>query len=275
MGLFTDYNLSFARFYNGSELSAENNNAQNFGNSFPCLFDLSLNSSNPFTYFPPALNFPQFPLFNFTFPPIFPNLNFTQYTLPPMQDLSLQTPPLISNPTIGDTFIKSTPTKSTPAASQTLLNNTNNNVKKLSWWKAQGYNEAKGKKLAENTKRRSDLLKAKGIKSRCGQGVREGVNDTFYNGQVHHKPQGLDAKDFGDKYFAHDTNLKKIDVRGMNLSKKDIPAGVIVIYENYSSNPAGHIEVSDGKGHGNSDFESTLLQNHGQYKKPKEVWIPV
>ena len=113
MGLFTDYNLSFARFYNGSETSAGNNNAQNFGNSFPCLFDLSLSSSNPFTYFPPALNFPQIPLFNFTFPPIFPNLNFTQYTLPPIQDLSLKTPPLISNPTIGDTFIKSRPKATT------------------------------------------------------------------------------------------------------------------------------------------------------------------
>ena len=125
MGLFTDYNLSFARFYNGSELSAENNNVQNFGNSFPCIFDLSLNSSNPLTYFPPALNFPQFPAFNFTLPPIFPNFNFTQYTFSPMQDLSLKTPPLTSNPIIGDTFIKSTPTKSTPVAAQTLLNNTN------------------------------------------------------------------------------------------------------------------------------------------------------
>ena len=275
MGLFTDYKLSFPKLYSGSEKNTGINNVQNLENSLPCLFDLSLNSLNPFTYFPPVLNFPQFPAFNFTFPPIIPNLNFTQYTLPPVQDLSLKTPSLISNPTIGDTFVKSSPAKSVPVVSQTAPDNTNNDVKNLGWWKAQGYNEEKGKKLAENTKKRSNALKAKGIKSRCGQGVREGVNDTFYKGEVHHKPQNLNAKDFGNKYFAHDTNLKKIDIRGMKLSKKDIPTGVIIIYENYSGNPAGHIEVSGWNGEGYSNFTSTLLQNHGKYKKPKEIWIPV
>ena len=167
----------------------------------------------------------------------------------------------------GDTFTR-TSTISTSSFS-------NNAVKNLSWWKEQGYNEEKGKQLAANTKKRSDALKAAGIKSQCGRGVREGVNDTFYNGKEHHVGQDLAAKVFGDRYFANDKNLKKINVRGMNLSKEDIPAGAIIIYENYSSNPAGHIEVSGGNGHGYSDFTSTLLQNHGIRKEPKEIWIPV
>ena len=168
-----------------------------------------------------------------------------------------------------DTFTRTTNYSSS-------LNISNSAVKNLSWWKAQGYNEEKGKRLASKTKIRSDALHNKGITGQCGQGVREGINDAFYNGATHHAPMGLAAKNFGSRYFVNDKNLKKINVEGLHLTENDIPAGAIIIYEHYSKNPAGHIEVSDGNGHGLSDFTSKrLFYNNGVRREPKEIWIPV
>jgi len=188
---------------------------------------------------------------NFSFPPI--NFNFTP----------------IGNFRNLDTFTRTTNYSSS-------LNISNSAVKNLSWWKAQGYNEEKGKRLASKTKIRSDALHNKGITGQCGQGVREGINDAFYNGATHHAPMGLAAKNFGSRYFVNDKNLKKINVEGLHLTENDIPAGAIIIYEHYSKNPAGHIEVSDGNGHGLSDFTSKrLFYNNGVRREPKEIWIPV
>ena len=270
MGLFNDYNVSLSRFMYGD-------NSQNADNKNTSFVFYNFNKLNCFTC-DPFING------TFSF-----NMNFTPYYMPIFNvfDYKFQTPPLVnplsSTPKLTnlsylpmDTFEMSSANKvSKASATLSSKNIANNSSIDLSWWKAQGYNEEKGKKLAAQTKKYSDYLYRKGIKSQCGKGVRHGVNEAFYNGVVHHKPQNLDAKVFGDKYFAYDDNLKKINVKGLKLTKYDIPEGAIVIYEKYSKNPAGHIEVSDGNGHGYSNLKTTLLQNHGQYKQPKEIWIPV
>ena len=62
------------------------------------------------------------------------------------------------------------------------------------------------------------------------------------------------------------------------FKSENIPAGAVVIYPSrgYSSNPAGHCEISDGNGHGVSDYISKkLFYNWGTYKNPSQIWIPV
>lgn len=186
----------------------------------------------------------------------------------------------------------------THGSAKTNLNDaeiSNKGIKNLQWWKDLGYNEENGLALARNVKKRSDELHAAGVKSQCAMGVRGGINDTYYNGSdvklktyydngklkakyegtQHYKGFGK-AKDVGDNFLSKDMHFKKIDISGMELSADDIPAGVTVIYEDYSGNKCGHIEVSGGNGHGYSDFTSTsLFRNNGKDRKPKEIWIPV
>ena len=207
-----------------------------------------------------AFNFSNWSLPKFTMPKFEYSYTYT----PPSSNTSSSNKSSSNTSGVGDTFTRS--------SSYEINNNT---VKNISWWKAQDYNEEKGKKLAECAIRHSNSLESRGVTDKCGRGVRESVNIAFYGGAEHHKAQGLDAKDFGNKYFVHDTNFKKINVEGLHLSKNDIPAGAIVIYEHYSGNPSGHIEVSDGNGHGYSDLKTTLLQNHCKRREPKEIWIPV
>jgi hypothetical protein len=200
----------------------------------------------------------------------FGGFNFPQLQMPDFSGLKF-------NFTFTPASTSSSSDSSSSLSSNKNYNIDNSAVKNLSWWKQQGYNEEKGKQLAANTKKRSEALKAEGVTRQCGRGVRLGLNDTFYGGSTHYAGFGY-ANQTGDTDLCHDKNLKKIDVSGMHLSKEDIPAGVIVIYQSYSSGQdkdKGHIEVSDGNGHGYSDLTTTLLQNHGVRKEPKEIWIPV
>lgn len=169
-----------------------------------------------------------------------------------------------------------TSSKTTKATASETINN--KKIVNLDWWKAQGYNEEKGKALAINTKKRSNSLRAQGISGQCSRGVREGINDAFYSGKPHYSSFGQ-ARLTGEKYLSKDQNFKKIDVSGIKLTKNNIPAGVVLIYgpgySNSKINHCGHIETSDGNGHGYSDVTTTLLQNWGRHREPIEVWIPV
>lgn len=221
--------------------------------------------------------------------------NFPQLQMPDFSGLKFKFSLTSESSSSGSSLSSS----SGSSSSSTNYNIDNSAVKNLSWWKAQGYNEEAGKRLAANTKKRSDELFNAGITGQCGMGVRGGINDTYYGGNnntlkvetgangkkkaryegsQHYQSFGY-AKDTGTSYLSQDSHLKKIDVRGMHLTKNDIPAGAIIIYEaGYSSGSnshCGHIEVSDGNGHGYSDYTSTLLQNYGARKEPKEIWLPV
>lgn len=296
MGLFVNYNTSINRIAKSADFSSTQGTAMpNFSFNFPCIFDnipLNYIPYNPFlngafsfqTNFLPQIN---------QLPSMFLNTNNFNFQNP----FSFQNTPSLmtnySNPaslSFGtDVFVKSSSVKPTavqpavvsqPVKTQSYKasNFNNNSVVNLSWWKAQGYNEEKGKELAANTKKHSDALKAQGITAQCGRGVRLGINDTYYNGSLHYERFGQ-ARLTGDVTLSNDSNFKKIDIQGLNLSKEDIPAGAIVIYDSGYSNGkysyCGHIEVADGNGHGYSDFTSTLLQNRGVRKEPKEIWIPV
>ena len=210
------------------------------------------------------------------------------------QPIQYNTPVFTSNISLGsvDTFERSattqtrqttsthkthkTSSKTTKATASETINN--KKIVNLDWWKAQGYNEEKGKALAINTKKRSNSLRAQGISGQCSRGVREGINDTFYSGKPHYSSFGQ-ARLAGEKYLSKDQNFKKIDVSGIKLTKNNIPAGVTLIYgpgySNSKINYCGHLEVSDGNGHGYSDVTTTLLQNWGRHREPIEVWIPV
>lgn len=258
-----------------------------FNNWFLPTTYMNAQSVNPFCFYTPIFNNTSG---NYFLSNLLNNINLTQLKMPIFNWLNinptLNYKPMIFNstPSYGkiDTFTRtvkpSTSTSSVPLLQTTAPKMNNNAVKNLSWWKAQGYNEEKGKQLAANTKRHSDDLYRRGIKGECGQGVRKGIQDTFYNGATVWKSFGQ-ARLTGDKYLSKVPHLKKINVEGMNLSKNDIPAGAIVIYDagysRSSKSYCGHIEVSGGNGHGYSDLTTTLLQNRGAKKVPKEIWIPV
>ena len=152
-------------------------------------------------------------------------------------------------------------------------NVSNNNCKNLSWWISQGYNEEKGKQLAASGMKYCKIAKQNGVKGNCVGEVRKAINEVCYNGQTHYKRFGK-AYQIGDIFLSNDKNFKKIDVSGMNLSPKDIPAGVIVLYgpgySNGKGSYCGHGELSGGDGLGYSDCVTHLLK-----KKPTEIWIPV
>lgn len=172
-------------------------------------------------------------------------------------------------------------------------------------WLEQGYNEVSGIELAKNTRKRSNVLHNQGYTDQCGGGVREGIYLTYGNEEYSDSGEirrGLNryskkafgkARNTGDERLSHDICFRKfnweqagfVDEDGnCTLTKEMIPAGAIVIYDGgYSFNDAkkpaeqqcGHIEVSDGNGHGYSDLTTTLLSNHGRRRAPKEIWIPV
>lgn len=157
----------------------------------------------------------------------------------------------------------------------TNFNPDNSKVKNLSWWKSLGYNEEKGKRLSKECKKWSKYAESHKIKGECVGYVRRGINDAFYGGKQHYKRFGK-AWACGDQYLSGDSNFKKINITGLHFNPEDVPAGVFVLYKNYSSNPCGHGEVSDGNGHGDSDYTSNrLFQCNGKRKEPYQIWIPV
>ena len=141
----------------------------------------------------------------------------------------------------------------------------------LDFWKEQGYNEEKGVALAKKAK--SNVLSKS--HTQCTLYVRKAINKAF---KTHYTAFGNNAWEVGKNILANDKNFKKIDVDMSKIQPEDIPAGAIVIYPSrgYSNHKAGHIEISDGEGHGLSDFKSkSLCQNRGNRRNPAEIWIPV
>ena len=145
----------------------------------------------------------------------------------------------------------------------------------IEFWKDQGYNEEKGIALAKKAKSRTRGAS----QHQCAAYVRRAINRTFYsNEKGEHYTSFKKACIVGKEFLANDKNFKKINVDMSKIQPEDIPAGAIVIYPSrgYSSHSAGHIEISDGKGRGISDFTSkSLCQNNGRRKNPAEIWIPV
>lgn len=145
----------------------------------------------------------------------------------------------------------------------------------MNFWKKQGYNEEKGTLLAKKAKSKARSKS----QHQCAAYVRKAINKTFYsNEKEEHYSSFKKACVVGDEFLANDKNFKKINVDMSKIQPEEIPAGAIVIYPSrgYSSHSAGHIEISDGEGHGISDFKSkSLCQNWGKRKDPAEIWIPV
>ena len=153
----------------------------------------------------------------------------------------------------------------------------------IQWWLDQGYDPEKGKRLCEATKRHLDSnpIQANGkraVRGQCVGYVRKGINDAFYDGNLHYTTFGK-AHLCGETYLSKDPNFKKITGINMaDINPGTIPEGAIVLYyPGYSNSAAsqvcGHGEVSNGQGKGYSDCLTFLKNNNKQ--RIKEIWIPV
>ncbi len=238
---------------------------------FPLMNSCSIFQPPPFNFnynfnpiSTPSFNFQ--PMFNTSFfkPDFNSNWNnFGNFNFSPQNSFNF-----FGNYGWGDVFKKS---RNSGSNSPNTGGISNSVVKNLSWWKAQGYNEEKGKRLAAVAKRRADGRKST---SDCATFVKNDINEAIY-GTKHYATLG-NGNQCGKKSLDSDKNFKKIDVSGMHLDANDIPAGVIVTYKRYSTHPAGHVEIASGNGKGYSDFTSRkLFQNYGQRREPMEIYIPV
>ena len=117
------------------------------------------------------------------------------------------------------------------------------------------------------------IAKRNGVNGNCVGEVRKAINDVYYGGDLHYEKFNR-ACNVGKEFLSKDKHFKKINVQGLKLNPKDVPAGVIVLYgPGYSNGPlsyCGHGEFSDGNGHGLSDCKTQLLK-----KEPIEIWIPI
>ena len=240
--------------------------------------------------FPGIAQTPQFAPYN----PFVQNYSAPQYqyTQTQFQQGPLQQGPLqqgqytpSSSLFIGDVYMPSArrnlysnPGFIVPSAAVDKSNNaadkTKYGKKDLAFWKNLGYNEEKGKTLLEKAKR----SQYRGKKHECVAVVREAINDTYYNGQLHYQRFGK-ACNIGDEFLCHDSNFKKV-IPDWNATANDFPPGAIIVY--YGDNGSGNGYVrGDARGHGElayGDGSGKGLSNYDLAIKPdkiKEVWIPV
>ena len=137
----------------------------------------------------------------------------------------------------------------------------------LAWWKAQGYDENMGKRLAQDAVRTA--VKDPG---QCAGYTRRTINRLY---GTSFKRAGK-AKDFGNTFLAGSQlrgKFKKITVPG--LKDSDIPEGAIVIWHpgkpGYTKGKAavcGHIAIA----HNGAGYANGVVQNLSTYS---EIWIPV
>lgn len=203
-----------------------------------------------------------------------------QFNQGPIQYTSKQYAPT-SSLFIGDMYVStsrtnlySSPGYYVPSVEKKSDNKTTYGKKDLAFWKNLGYNEEKGKTLLEKAKR----SQYRGKKHECVAVVREAINDTYYNGELHYKRFGNACK-IGDDFLSSDSNFKKI-IPDWGATAKDFPPGAIIVY--YGDNGSGNGYVKgDSRGHGElayGDGSGKGISNYDLEIKPdkiKEVWIPV
>lgn len=231
-----------------------------------------------------------FPQIQWNFLPMFNNFNCiwnNSFMSTYNNNFSFNQPSLNWNfDTFTSTIAKPTSTTSstslTSSASTTQSTTQTSSTKNIQWWIDRGYNPQKGQKLCAATKRHLDAnpIMSNGkrkITGECVGFVRKGINDAFYNGEIHY-PQFGKAYLCGEEYLSKDKNFKKLTGIDMSqINPADIPEGAIVLYNpGYSSGKGsycGHGEVSNGNGQGYSDV-LTYLRNSGN-KTIREIWLPV
>jgi len=236
-----------------------------FGGCNPFMMPNMMSGFSPFSM--PLFNFPmptfQMPTFQM---PTFPMPMFQMPTMPTFNM------PAFNTGSIFNTNICST--KGTNQASESkstqptpTSNDHLSGKHDLNWWKAQGYDEEMGKKLAADA-----VAHAKRDPGQCVGYVRRSLNRVYGS-----KMQNAGAAyKFGNKLMSDPvlkTRWKKIDVKG--LKDSEFPEGAIVLWmpksQGYTKGKAalyGHGAIA----HNGDGYANGVVSNLSTYA---EVWIPV
>ena len=225
---------------------------------------------NPFMMPNMMSGFNAMPFINFSMP------TFQMPIMPMMPTFQMPIMPTFNLPTYNTNSIFNTsgssPAKGTnnaPASTKDVDSNNDHMSGKhdLNWWKAQGYDEEMGKKLAADA-----AAHAKRDPGQCVGYVRQSLNRVFGSNM---KNAGAAYK-FGDKLMSDPvlkTKWKKIDVKG--LKDSEFPEGAIVLWnpktQGYTKGKAalyGHGAIA----HNGDGYANGVVSNLSTYA---EVWIPV
>ena len=239
-----------------------------FGGCNPFIMPNMMSGFNSFvmpSFSMPTFNMPMFqmpmmstfqmPMMNFSMPTFnFPNFN---------------TGSIFNSISSSSKSLKGTSDTDTPSSTTNITSNNDHMSGKhdLNWWKAQGYDEEMGKKLAADA-----AAHAKRDPGECVGYVRRSLNRVYGSNM---KNAGAAYK-FGDKLMSDPVlknKWKKVDVSG--LKDSEFPEGAIVLWkpktQGYTKGKAalyGHGAIA----HNGDGYANGVVSNLSTYA---EVWIPV
>lgn len=241
-----------------------------FGGYNPFMMPNMMSGFSPFSM--PFFNFPM-PTFNMPLfqMPMMPTFQMPLFQMPMMPAFNM---PAFNTGSIFNTNSNSSSTKGTNQAPESksaqnipTSNDHLNGKHDLNWWKAQGYDEEMGKKLAADA-----VAHAKRDPGQCVGYVRRSLR-RVYGSKM--ESAGAAYK-FGEKLMSDPVlknRWKKVDVKG--LKDSEFPEGAIVLWnpktQGYTKGKAalyGHGAIA----HNGDGYANGVVSNLSTYA---EVWIPI